>query len=180
MLGVCHLSGWSVTTPLKRSTLRHGPSKPRDVGIHDLATHQAYGSRCHHRLGALLSHLFTLTRSRGCGRSFSVTLLRPHGRLPVRKHGALCCPDVPHLPLGEKRQTAPLRCYLTMMMCRACLALHLYPLCRRGGGIARLHLLDDVARQRAEVDAHQALLVGGYRPPFVPRAAYALDEGQLP
>ena len=44
--------------------------------------------------GELLPHLFTLTgRVR---RLFSVTLLYPHGQLPVKKYGALCCPDFPH------------------------------------------------------------------------------------
>ena len=46
------------------------------------------------RPGELLPHLFTLTgRVR---RLFSVTLLYPHGQLPVKKYGALCCPDFPH------------------------------------------------------------------------------------
>jgi hypothetical protein len=36
---------------------------------------------------------FPLTN--GSGRLFSVTLLYPHGYLPVRKDGALCCPDFP-------------------------------------------------------------------------------------
>jgi hypothetical protein len=31
-------------------------------------------------------------------RLFSVTLLYPRGYLPVRKNGALCCPDFPSLP----------------------------------------------------------------------------------
>jgi len=43
--------------------------------------------------GALLPHLFTLTRRNG--RLFSVTLIRTFTRLPVKKHGALCCPDFP-------------------------------------------------------------------------------------
>jgi hypothetical protein len=36
------------------------------------------------------------------GRLFSVTLLYPRGYLPVRKHGALCCPDFPFRQLAER------------------------------------------------------------------------------
>jgi hypothetical protein len=48
--------------------------------------------------GELLPHLFTLATSFAFaqeGRTFSVTLLYPRGYLPVRKYGALCCPDFP-------------------------------------------------------------------------------------
>ena len=59
------------------------------------------------RPGELLPHLFTLTgRIR---RSFSVTLLHPRGQLPVKKYGALCCPDVPPV-LKDERQTGRLQC----------------------------------------------------------------------
>ena len=59
------------------------------------------------RPGELLPHLFTLTgRVR---RLFSVTLLYPHGQLPVKKYGALCCPDVPPV-LKDERQTGRLQC----------------------------------------------------------------------
>lgn len=44
--------------------------------------------------GRLLPYLFTLT-SHKARRLFSVTLLSPHELLPVRKYGALCCPDFP-------------------------------------------------------------------------------------
>jgi hypothetical protein len=44
--------------------------------------------------GGLLPHLFTLTLPKA-GRLFSVPLLYPHGYLPVRKYGALRCPDFP-------------------------------------------------------------------------------------
>ena len=58
------------------------------------------------RPGELLPHLFTLTGQ--VRRSFSVTLLYPHGQLPVKKYGALCCPDVPPVPKDE-RQTGRLQ-----------------------------------------------------------------------
>ena len=44
--------------------------------------------------GGLLPHLFTLTTDEP-KRLFSVTLLQVYTRLPVRKHGVLCCPDFP-------------------------------------------------------------------------------------
>lgn len=37
------------------------------------------------------------------GGLFSVACARPHGRLPVRKHGALRCPDFPPAPKGRRR-----------------------------------------------------------------------------
>ncbi len=45
--------------------------------------------------GELLPHLFTLIPAQRPERLFSVTLPYPLGYLPVRKHGALCCPDFP-------------------------------------------------------------------------------------
>ena len=45
--------------------------------------------------GELLPHLFPLSLRLRSGRLFSVTLQYPRGYLPVRKHGALCCPDFP-------------------------------------------------------------------------------------
>ena len=75
---------------------------PFDRDIFGFATHETYGRECHHPSCALLPHLFTLSCPGGyvfqhsCDRwSFSVTLLQAFTRLPVRKHGALCCPDFP-------------------------------------------------------------------------------------
>ena len=53
--------------------------------------------------GKLLPHLFTLIPQ--AERLFSVTLLCPREQLPVRKHGALCCPDFPPPEQVRKRQT---------------------------------------------------------------------------
>ncbi len=58
--------------------------------------------------GGLLPRLFTLT-SPGGRRLFSVTYPRRRRRLPVRKHGALCCPDFPLEDPVFKRQTTLLR-----------------------------------------------------------------------
>ncbi len=62
--------------------------------------------------GKLLPHLFTLFRTFAfatTGWLFSVTLLYPHGYLPVRKYGALCCPDFP-LRLTTERWNGLLQC----------------------------------------------------------------------
>jgi hypothetical protein len=59
--------------------------------------------------GELLPHLFTLSPARMPGWSFSVTLLYPHGYLPVRKHGALCCPDFPSRVTGTMGQPAAMQ-----------------------------------------------------------------------
>ncbi len=48
---------------------------------------------CCHAHGELLPRLFTLTKR--AWRLFSVTLPQPRDRLPVRKYGALRCPDFP-------------------------------------------------------------------------------------
>jgi len=73
--------------------------QPYRVGIHGLATRKPYSFLCRHKNGELLPRLFTLTlRIR---RLFSVTLLCPYEQLPVRKCGALCCPD---FPLFEKQK----------------------------------------------------------------------------
>ena len=50
--------------------------------------------------GELLPHLFTLIANK-LRRLFSVALLYPHKHLPVRKHGALCCPDFPLFLIKE-------------------------------------------------------------------------------
>ena len=50
--------------------------------------------------GGLLPRLFTLVPR--TERSFSVTLPHPRGRLPVRKHDALCCPDFPLSLSGQR------------------------------------------------------------------------------
>jgi len=50
--------------------------------------------------GELLPHLFTLTPAQVPGRFFSVTLLCLHKQFPVRKYGALRCPDFPPFHQG--------------------------------------------------------------------------------
>jgi hypothetical protein len=56
--------------------------------------------------GELLPRLFTLPpRAKPRGRLFSVTLLYPHGYLPVRKYGALRCPDFPFRHDGYRDRT---------------------------------------------------------------------------
>ena len=70
---------------------------PSNSGVCNLAPHKVYSATPVARsTGALLPHLFTLTPPRA-GRFFSAALavsaLRQN--LPVRKYGALWCPDFP-------------------------------------------------------------------------------------
>ena len=61
--------------------------------------------------GGLLPHLFTLTPV--WRRLFSVTLLYRYRQLPVKKYGALCCPDFPHTPhawVSDEMSALLLRC----------------------------------------------------------------------
>ena len=110
---VCHLSGINVTIYLKQSTPRHRTSSPIYAGIFDLATHKVYGYFRYRKYRWALTPPFhpypsphppyghPLLKEKEIGkvilrRLFSVTLLCPHEQLPVRKYGALCCPDFPH------------------------------------------------------------------------------------
>ena len=106
----CHLSCLVVTNKLYRSTPRHRTCRPTCADIHDLSTHKAYGILCCQRTGELLPRLFTLTCAIRHRRLFSVMLLKPCGLLPVKKYGALCCPDFP-LICTDERQTDRLHGY---------------------------------------------------------------------
>ena len=70
--------------------------QPLNAGILGLATQRRAARDITAAPGGLLPHLFTLTLQAG-GRLFSVTLLYRCRQLPVRKFGALCCPDFPHI-----------------------------------------------------------------------------------
>ena len=72
-------------------------SKWRNSDVHGLTTHEAYGYQCCHLYRWALTPPF---HPYPRGRLFSVILLYPRGYLPVRKHGALCCPDFPPHPKG--------------------------------------------------------------------------------
>lgn len=67
--------------------------QPSHVDIHGLSTHRTYGWRM------LPSSRWALTSPfhpcQNAWRLFSVTLPWPRGQLPVRKYGALRCPDFP-------------------------------------------------------------------------------------
>ncbi len=79
----------------RRTQATYPPSRagnPDSDGLHGFATHKVYGCRCHHPHRCALTAPFHPYPER---RYFSVTLLRPHERLPVRKYGALRCPDFP-------------------------------------------------------------------------------------
>ena len=115
--GRCHLSGIALTHDLDRPTLR-GPARRRDgtgrpcPGLHGLSARGVYqATDVATGAGGLLPHLFTLTPACAGAVSLSAALSVappfPVAPLPVRKHGALCCPDFPPLPpCGEKSGSA--------------------------------------------------------------------------
>ena len=69
-----------------------------NAGIFGLATRQRYAGICRHTPRWALTPPFHPYRPYG-RRLFSVTLLSLYKDLPVRKDGALCCPDFP-LPVA--------------------------------------------------------------------------------
>ena len=73
--------------------------QPSTDGIHGLTTHKVYSYYGHPSYWWALTPPFH-PYSDESERSFSVTLLYPHGYLPVRKYGALCCPDFPPSHIG--------------------------------------------------------------------------------
>ena len=90
-----HLSTIAVTRNLQRPTPRHRTSNPHLSVYTALQPVRRTAEAYRYLRGGLLPRLFTLTR-RMCGRrSFSVTLLHPHGRQAVNLDGALCCSDFP-------------------------------------------------------------------------------------
>jgi hypothetical protein len=72
---------------------RTGISNP---GIHGLATHEVYPRAMSPPHGVSSYLTFSpLPRLKRGGNFLWHLLLPPKGHLPVRKHGALCCPDFP-------------------------------------------------------------------------------------
>ena len=82
------------------------PSK-RIMSYHGVASNRVYTAEQSPALRWALTSPFHPYRTGR--RSFSVTLLYPYGQLPVKKYGALCCPDVPPV-LKDERQTGRLQC----------------------------------------------------------------------
>ena len=100
--------------------------QPLIVGVHGLATHETY---CR---GVLLPSRWALTppsHPYPCGRSFSSTLLRPHGRQVVSLRGALCCSDFPPPPCGGSDR-ARMRRKDTKIILTQCFLLAIF--CLRG------------------------------------------------
>lgn len=94
-----HLSRTFVAKRLKQPTRRRRAGHPYLLlGLALGGVYQA-GSVTQ-TAGELLPHLFTLIPL--TERLFSVTLLPPLGDLPVKKHDALCCPDFPLSPKGQR------------------------------------------------------------------------------
>ena len=82
---------------LVRPTPRHRASNPQAPVYMVLQPASRTAARVTPGTGELLPHLFTLAPAADGTpeRLFSVPVLCPHGHLPVRKCGALCCPDFP-------------------------------------------------------------------------------------
>lgn len=107
--GDCHFSRPAVTRRLKRPTLRRRTSSPlgseEPVSLYlDLQPVWFTSPSCRHAMRELLPHVFTLTPFEAvyfCGTGSS-----PYGPLPVKKYGALCCPDFPRAGFPGPRQSA--------------------------------------------------------------------------
>ena len=100
--GLYHLSRPAVTrTARQQPTPRHRASNPTTAGIHGLATRETYWPERVATSAVGSYPAFSPLPSRPGRRSFSVTLLSPREDLPVRKRGALRCPDFPPLPFHE-------------------------------------------------------------------------------
>ncbi len=96
-----HLSGPVIAGGIIRPTPRHRTSSPQAPVYMVFQPIRCTASCVTTGTGELLPHLFTLIPT-GSGRLFSVALLYPHGYLPVRKYGALCCPDFPFRLSAER------------------------------------------------------------------------------
>ena len=107
--GDCHFSRPAVARRLKRPTLRRRTSSPFEAEAPlslylDLQPIRFTSSECHHPTRELLPRVFTLTPKGGI--FFCGTVCCPCGHLPVKKYGALCCPDFPRAGFPDPRQSA--------------------------------------------------------------------------
>jgi hypothetical protein len=98
----------SIDLPILHRYEQHRSAFKQKQDLFDLSTHEV----CHapeitFAAGGLLPHLFTLTplavTSGGGIFSVALSVSRLREILPVRKHGALCCPDFPP-SFSEARQ----------------------------------------------------------------------------
>ena len=106
--GDCHFSRPTVTRRLKRPTQKTRTSSPFGPGgpassYLVLQPIRFTPSGCRHPMRELLPHVFTLTSCEAV--VFCGTCCCPCGHLPVRKYGALCCPDFPRAGFPDPRQS---------------------------------------------------------------------------
>ena len=106
--GDCHFSRPAVACRLKRPTLRRRTSSPLApegaLSLYlDLQPIRFTPAECRHPPRELLPRVFTLTLSGGI--FFCGTVCCPCGHLPVKKYGALCCPDFPRAGFPGPRQS---------------------------------------------------------------------------
>ena len=114
--GDCHFSRPAVARRLKRPTQRRRASNPiapeEALPLYlDLQPIRFSPAKCHHPPRELLPRVFTLTppfpQTGTQGRYvFCGTVCCPSGHLPVKKYGALCCPDFPRAGFPDPRQSA--------------------------------------------------------------------------
>ena len=114
--GDCHFSRPTVTRRLKRPTQKTRTSSPFGPGgpassYLVLQPIRFTPSECRHPTRELLPHVFTPTsRRRSTLRLYKAvvfcgTCCCPCGHLPVRKYGALRCPDFPRAGFPDPRQS---------------------------------------------------------------------------
>ena len=106
--GDCHFSRPAVTRRLKRPTQKTRTSSPFGPGgpassYLVLQPIRFTPSGCRHPTRELLPHVFTLTSREAV--IFCGTCCYPFGHLPVRKYGALRCPDFPRAGFPDPRQS---------------------------------------------------------------------------
>ena len=107
--GDCHFSRPAVARRLKRPTLRRRTSSPFEAEASlslylDLQPIRFTPAECRHPPRELLPHVFTLTLAGGI--FFCGTVCYTCVYLPVKKYGALCCPDFPRAGSPGPRQSA--------------------------------------------------------------------------
>src|SRR5690554_6434771 len=106
-MAVCHLSSPDFTVGIHRPTLQVERAALKPWFTWSFSPQGLPSQRCHHRSGELLPRLFTMTSSLTSGLLISVALsvFRLLETLPVRKYGALYCPDFPLSRYTRQRQT---------------------------------------------------------------------------
>ena len=105
LTGFHHLSGPAIADRIVRPTPRHRTSNP--YGRYTWSFNPSGVRLPVSPPGPVSSYLTFSPLTRRAGLFFSVTLLYPFGYLPVRKDGAICCPDFPPRHLSVRATDRP-------------------------------------------------------------------------